>query len=155
MTKTGAFMTCCFFGHKDSPSTIKPALRAVVEDLIRSGRVDSFLVGNHGSFDSMVLSVLCDAKKEYPEITYNVVLAYMPGRKEEYGFIEPMETVYPEGLENVPLRFAISWRNDWMLKESQVVVCFVRHSMGGSSKFVEKAIKQKKEIINLADWYTF
>jgi len=27
--------------------------------------------------------------------------------------------------------------------------------MGGSSKFVEKAIKQKKEIINLADWYTF
>ena len=144
-------MTCCFFGHKDSPSEVKSILRTTVEDLICSGKADSFLIGNHGAFDSMALSVLRDAKKEHPEITYNVVLAYMPGHKEEYNYVDPMETVYPEGLENVPPRFAISWRNDWMLKESQVVVCFVRHSMGGSGKFKEKAIRQKKEVINLAE----
>lgn len=143
-------MVCCFFGHKDSPSTIKPELRAVVEDLICSGKADSFLVGNHGAFDSMVLSVLRDAKEAHPEISYNVVLAYMPGHKEEYEHIDPMETLYPEGLESVPFRFAISWRNDWMLKESEIVVCYVCHTMGGFGKFMEKAIRQQKEVINLA-----
>ena len=74
----------------------------------------------------------------------------MPEKKEEYSYIDPMETLYPEGLESVPRRFAISWRNDWMLKQSDVVVCYVRHSLGGSGKFVEKAIRQKKQVINLA-----
>ena len=57
----------------------------------------------------------------------------------------------PEGLEAVPKRFAISLRNDWMLKQSQIVVCYVWHSMGGSGKFVEKAERQGKRIINLAN----
>lgn len=146
-------MTCCFFGHKDSPSDIRPLLRNTIEQLIELGMADSFLVGNHGAFDSIVLSVLREIKTTHPGITYNVVLAYMPGAKEKYEYIDPTETVYPEGIENVPPRFAISWRNDWMLKESQVVVCFVRHALGGAGKFMEKAIRQKKKVINLADGY--
>lgn len=143
-------MVCCFFGHHDAPSTVKADLLGCIKTLIENGDADSFLVGNHGSFDGMVLAALREAKAAYPHITYNVVLAYMPAEKEEYSYIDPMETVYPEGLESVPKRFAISWRNDWMLKQSDAVVCYVRHSFGGSGKFVEKAIRQKKRVINLA-----
>ena len=82
---------------------------------------------------------------------YNVVLAYMPGTTEEYAYAEPMETMFPEGLESVPKRFAISWRNDWMLKNSDCVIAYVKHNFGGSGKFVEKAEHQGKRVINLAN----
>ena len=143
-------MVCCFFGHRDTPSTVKPDLIECITSLIEEG-VTEFLVGNQGAFDAIVLSALRIVKEQYPHITYNVVLAYMPAKKEEYTYADPMETMYPEGLESVPKKFAISWRNDWMLKESDIVVCYVRHSFGGSGKFVEKAIKQNKRVINLAD----
>ena len=143
-------MVCCFFGHRDTPATVKDDLYKCVLSLIGNG-ADSFLVGNHGQFDGMVLSALRKAKEVHPHISYSVVLAYMPEKKEEYSYIDPMEALYPEGLESVPRRFAISWRNDWMLKQSDVVVCYVRHSLGGSGKFVEKAIRQKKRVINLAN----
>ena len=143
-------MVCCFFGHRDTPSTVKPDLIECITSLTEEG-VTEFLVGNQGAFDAIVLSALRLVKEQHPHITYNVVLAYMPAAKEEYTYADPMETMYPEGLESVPKKFAISWRNDWMLKESDIVVCYVRHSFGGSGKFVEKAIKQNKRVINLAD----
>jgi hypothetical protein len=37
-----------------------------------------------------------------------------------------------------------------MVRESQIVVCFITHSWGGAAQFVEYAEKQGKEIINLA-----
>ena len=135
-------MVCCFFGHHNAPAAVKVDLLECIKNQIENENVDSFLVGNHGSFDGMVLSALRKAKAAYPHITYSVVLAYMPDEKVEYSYVDPMETVYPEGLESLPKRFAISWRNDWMLKQSDVVVCYVWHSFGGSSKFAEKASNQ-------------
>lgn len=143
-------MVCCFFGHHDTPSTVKSALLECIKNLIENEGADTFLVGNQGSFDGMVLSVLRALAVQYPHISYKAVLAYMPGQKEEYRYFDPMETMYPEGLERVPRRFAISRRNDWMLKQSDTVVCYVRHHFGGSGQFVEKAIRQKKRVINLA-----
>ena len=72
-------------------------------------------------------------------------------QKEEYSTLNPEETVYLEGMETAPLRFAISRRNDLMLKEADIVICYVKHSFGGSGKMVDKAIRQKKKVINLAD----
>ena len=141
---------CCFFGHHDASSDVKPLIKAQVEQLITEENICNFLVGNHGAFDGMVYTTLRELRELYPKICFNVVLAYMPSQKEEYNYIDPMDTLYPEGLETVPKRFAISWRNDWMLKQSDIVVCYVRHSMGGSGKFVEKAERQGKRIINLA-----
>ena len=50
--------TCSFFGHHDSPESIKPAIRAAIIDLIEMKNVSRFLVGHHGAFDRMVLNVL-------------------------------------------------------------------------------------------------
>ena len=38
-----------------------------------------------------------------------------------------------------------------MLKRSDHVICYVNHSWGGAAQFVEKAIKQGKVVVNLAD----
>ena len=142
-------MVCCFFGHKDVPSGLTEFLLPVLKDLINEG-VDSFLVGNQGGFDSTVLHTLRLLKEKHPHITYNVVLAYMPGAKEEWSAYDPMETLYPEGLEAVHPRFAISWRNKWMIQESDVVVTYITHSWGGAAQFAELAERKHKRVINIA-----
>ena len=141
--------TCTFFGHHDCLPDVKPALRAAVIDLALNQSVDSFLVGNHGAFDRMVLSVLREMKAVYPHISYTVVLAYMPQKEEEWNDLDYSETMLPEGIELVPRRFAISWRNRWMLSQSAFVITCIDHSWGGAAQFAEMAERQKKTVIRL------
>lgn len=143
-------MVCSFFGHKDAPSEIYEQLVDCIEDLIINRGISNFMVGNQGGFDSMVLKTLRELKQQYPNVCYNVVLAYMPGERQEYELYDPAETFLPEGIETAPKRFAISWRNKWMVRESDVVVCYITHSWGGAAQFVEYAERQGKEVINLA-----
>lgn len=74
----------------------------------------------------------------------------MPKRKEEYSTHSPVETMYPEGLEAVPPRFAISWRNKWMVRESDAVVGYISHAWGGAAQYVEMTQKGKKQVINFS-----
>ena len=45
----------------------------------------------------------------------------------------------------------ISWRNNWMINESDTVICYIRYRTGGAYQFVEKARRKGKNIINLFD----
>ena len=141
-------MGCTFFGHKDAPKEIKPTLRSTLIDLIENKNVTVFYVGNNGNFDTMVLRQLEDLSQTYP-ITYSVVLAYLPTEKNKYDNLT--NTIYPAGLEIVPKRFAISWRNKWMIKQSDVVVTYVTHNFGGAAQFKEMAEKQGKMVIELSE----
>ena len=138
---------CTFFGHRDCPESIKPKLREVLVDLITNHGVDMFYVGHQGQFDTYVHSELKKLKQEYPQINYAVVLAYMPGKKTEYG--DYSDTMLPEGIESVHPHYAISWRNNWMLRESDYVVTYITHTWGGAYQYAEKASRQKKVVINL------
>ena len=140
-------MVCTFFGHKDTPKEIEPTLRSTLINLIENKNVTVFYVGNNGNFDAMVRRQLEDLSHTYP-ITYNVVLAYLPAKKSEYD--DYTNTILPEGIETVPKRFAISWRNRWMIQQSDVVVTYVTHGFGGAAKFKEMAKRQGKTVIELS-----
>ena len=140
---------CTFFGHRDCPDTIKPKLREVLVDLISNHDVDIFYVGHQGQFDAYVRSALRGLKQEYPHIQYAVVLAHMPGKQNEYD--DYSDTMLPEGNESVHPRYAISWRNNWMLKQSCYVVTYITHTWGGAYRFEKKAVAENKLIINLGD----
>ena len=142
-------MVCSFFGHKNTPSEIYVQLRGCIEELIQNRGVDGFIVGNQGAFDSMVLRALRELKQKYSHIRYYVVLAYIPGKAQPYVGYNPNETILPQGIETVPIRFAISWRNKWMVRESDIVIGYVTHSWGGAAQFLEYAHKKGKEVINL------
>lgn len=143
-------MTCCFFGHNEIPSGLSNALEPILETLICEG-ADDFLIGHQGGFDHAVLHLLRRMKEKYPSIQYHVVLAYLPREKEEFSLYAAEETLYPEGLESIHPRFAISWRNKWMINESETVVTYVTHSWGGAAQFAELAKKKGKRIINVAE----
>ena len=141
-------MVVSFFGHKNTPSTVKPLLEQTVQQLIEENEEITFLAGTHGSFDLMVQSVLKEAAERYPEISCYIVLSYLPmGNNEQY----ELPTFYPEGTEFVPKRFAISFSNNYMVNECDTVVCYISHDWGGAAQFVEKAKKRGKAIINLAE----
>ena len=140
-------LACTFFGHSDCPEAIKPNLRAVLIDLIVNQNIEMFYVGNQGQFDAIVRNVLRVLKMDYPSINYAVVLAYMPGKKSEYE--DHSDTMLPEGIEMVHPRYAISWRNNWMLRQSEYVVTYITRTWGGAAQYAAKAKRLKKNVINL------
>ena len=139
--------TSCLFGHREVTHNIRPKLTATIEKVITEDGVTDFYVGHQGQFDSMVYSVLKELKAYYPQIRYTVVLAYMSDEhiKEVYG----EDTLFPDGLESVPKRFAISKRNDWMIQQSGYAVCYVHKITGGAAKFRDKAEKKGLQIIDV------
>lgn len=139
---------CTFFGHRECPDSIKPQLKEVLTDLITNHYVDMFYVGNQGRFDVIVRSVLRELKKENPQINYAVVLAYIPGKQNEYDNYS--DTMLPEGIESVHPRYAISWRNNWILCQSDYVVTYITHPWGGAAQYAAKAARQGKFVVNLA-----
>lgn len=146
-----AMSACTFFGHRESPVTIRPKLRETIIDLIAHHGVDMFYVGQQGKFDAMVRSVLKELVPIYPEVNYAVVLERVPSDRTEFDFRDFSDTMLPEGIEAVHPRFAISWRNKWMLQRSEYIVTYITHSWGGAAQFAEQAKGQKKTVINLAD----
>ena len=138
--------TVTFFGHRDTPKEIEPALRLTLIDLIENKNATVFYVGNHGNFDAMVRRQLEDLSQTYP-ITYSVVLAYLPTEKNKYDNLT--NTIYPEGLENVPKRFAISYRNKWMIQQADTVVSYVIRTYGGAAQFKELAERLDKTVFEL------
>ena len=140
---------CTFFGHRDCPDSIRPKLRSVILDLIAIQGVDMFYVGHQGGFDDLVRGVLRELEQEYSEVRYAVVLAYMPS--EHPTLCDTSDTMLPEGIELVHPCYAISWRNNWMLRQSDFVVAYMTHSWGGAAQYVKMAIRSGKIVINLFD----
>lgn len=133
-----------FFGHRDTPKEIEPALRLTLIDLIENKNATVFYVGNHGNFDAMVRRQLEDLSKTYP-IKYYVVLAYMPSKNDE----SDEHSILPEGIETVPRRFAINYRNKWMLTKSDIVVIYVTRPFGGAWEFKRMAERQSKCVLEI------
>lgn len=140
---------CTFFGHRDCSSVSKELLRKILIELVENCNVDTFYVGHQGGFDGIVRNALRELEQNYPQVRYAVVLAYMPSAlPSEYDL---SDTMLPEGIESVHPRYAISWRNNWMLQRSDFVVAYVSHSWGGATQYVQKAIQSGKTVINLCE----
>ena len=145
-------MNCCtFFGNRSTPQEIEPTLRSALIDLIENKNVTSFYVGNQGNFDAMVRRLLRSLKLSYPQIHYSVVLAYLPKKQDLSNQEDYSDTIYPEGMENTPPRYAICKRNRWMIDRCDFVVTYVQYTLGGAAQFKELAKKKGKIVLNLFD----
>lgn len=137
-------MICTFFGHRDCPDSIEIDLENCLRNLIENAGATAFYVGNQGNFDRLAYKVLKRMKQEYPYIIYTVVLAYMPKKEKQ-----PQETLLPDGIENVPRRFAICYRNRFMLKKADCIIFYVRYTSSGAYTYRIAAEKAGKRCIML------
>lgn len=136
-------MVVTFCGHRQvaQREKVEQWLRCVMVNLLQKGAT-TFYLGAYGDFDSMTASILREYKQSQPQIELIRVLAYPPRGQEGIGYDG---TVYPP-LETIPRRFAITYRNRWMVEASDVVVAYVLHAGGGAAATLRYA-KQKRKVI--------
>ena len=131
--------TCFFIGHREADERLLPELMSVVERLIIEEQVSCFYVGGYGGFDRIAASAIKRSKQNHPEITLMLVLPYHPAERPveiPHGFDG---TYYPEGLEQVPRKFAIVKANEIMVNTSDWLIAYVRHGASNSRKILEYA----------------
>ncbi len=146
----GVYMSSCtFFGHYHLSREIKPKLKETIRKLIVEYNVTDFYLGDKGAFDSMATECVIELSEEYPHIKYSIMLAYMPGKKDPFAKY-PENTVYPEGLEKVPPKFAIIGRNKIMAEKSDYAIVYIYH-FGGAANAAEYADKKGVKIINISN----
>ena len=139
-------MNCVFFGHHDAPMTIKKKVKDAVMLLLKEG-CECFYVGNDGNFDVLVQSVLKEVENERKTLKYKIVLSRIGEKAKSY---EQEKTVLPEGQELCLPKFAISKRNDWMMKKASVLVVYLSNSCSRVAKYVDRAEKKGIKVINSA-----
>ena len=146
-------MTCGFMGHRDAPNEVKKIMEAMVDAVIEKG-VKDFYVGNNGNFDLYAQQVL-ERRCSKTSLQYYILLSF-PFEKALSGMQE--RTLYTEGLEKTPLKFAIAKRNDYLIKKSDVLIVYQKYSFSNCYKLVERALRAGKIVINLAEvekWENF
>lgn len=140
-------ISCTFIGHKDCSQEIIQSLSMTIESLIIRDKVGAFYVGTHGNFDRLVYSVLGELAKKY-DIRIIVVLSYLNNSNVYY---DMSDTEFPAELEKVPPKYAIKKRNEYMLKRSKYLVCYINNAYSNAYKFITFAKRLNIQIINLGE----
>ena len=150
-------MTITFAGHSSISSHNK--VKEMVKEQIRNNIIDVKLVtcylGGYGDFDEICARACRELKQEYDDIEVVYVTPYISlseqakiKEMQSYGLCDT--SIYPP-IENVPLRFAIAKRNEWMMTNADLIIAYVNRSYGGAYKSLQVAKRKKKKIINIYD----
>ena len=132
-------ISCFFIGHREANERLLPRLEWEINRLIEEENVRYFYVGGYGGFDRIAAAAVKHAKQKYPDITLMLVLPYHPAER-------PVDTpngfdgtYYPNGLENIPRRYAIVRTNKIMVDTCDWLVCYVQHGASNSRNLLEYA----------------
>ncbi len=134
--------TCFFIGSRHATIRIKEKLAEAIEKHITEYGVTTFIVGHYGSFDSLVISVLRETKKRHENIKLYLLAPYAFNQQTENP--ESFDGIfYPEGLEFVPMRYAIVQANRYMVQQSDYLISYP--GVCNSLKIVEYAQRREKK----------
>lgn len=136
--------TCFLFGHRDAPESILHNIEDAAEALYTQHGIREFVVGSYGNYDRLAALALTTAKTRHKDITLRLLLPYHPAERP----VTPPQsfdgTVYPEGLECVPRRYAIVRANQHMVRAADAIICFVQYP-GNTQKLLELAQKRAEK----------
>jgi uncharacterized phage-like protein YoqJ len=144
-------MIVTFCGHAQYHATSEHELQilAFLEETIKNMPACIYL-GQHGDFDRFAYHCCKKYKKSHPAVSLVFVTPYLrtKGRElqSDYDVI-----IYPE-IENKPPRFAITYRNRYMVDQADYVVAYVSRNWGGAYEMYRYARKKGKKILNLANF---
>ena len=146
-------MIISFCGHSNFVTTkeYEQILLSFFYDRVGDYSAEMYL-GDYGNFDSFAYRCCELYKKTHPKVSLAFVTPYLDNdyltkrllyRENNYDSI-----IYPE-IEDKPKRFAISYRNKFMIDKADCVVAYVTHSFGGAYSTYRYAKSKCKEIFNL------
>lgn len=132
---------------------IENHLSEVVKNLIIYHDVSEFWLCEQGTFDNLSRIVLKELRKEFEHINLCILPAYYPSNaKMDWIDDNDYDLMYPEEVAKAPPQVAILKRNEYIAKNADYIVCYIKKKSGGAYKAVEKARKYNKKIINLAEY---
>ncbi len=150
-------MIISFIGHRsvlDYEDTKKKLKSILAQILTQCGDI-SFYCGGCGDFDSLCASVCRELREEGERLKIIYVTPYLTishqKRVEEMKRLKLYDGVVYPPIEDTPLRFAISKRNEWMMEQADIVIAYVKHDFGGAYRAVLTAKRRNKKIINICD----
>lgn len=150
-------MIITFVGHSTlvNHNEIEDKLKLALKDYLTKKERTYFYCGGYGAFDELCASVCRQLKKEYPNTEIVYVTPYISlSHQEKMNYLIHSKlydsTIYPP-IENVPPKYAILRRNEWMIDRADIVISYVTHNHGGAYKSLQFARKKKKDIIELCD----
>ena len=145
-------MIITFCGHSNYlfSDEEKEKLKQLLLEEIRKNPTCKFYLGGYGDFDSLCLRTLRKLKTDFPDIELLFITPYLDKNYSKLEFAKYYydDVIFPP-IENVPRKFAILKRNEWMVDEADLVIAYVMYSWGGAAKTLEYAKRKKKTILNL------
>ncbi|MBE6547872.1 MAG: hypothetical protein E7667_03205 [Ruminococcaceae bacterium] len=148
-------MIITFCGHSNfiPASELEQKMFSIFENEIGDTYAELYL-GGYGNFDSFALSCGRHYKQAHPNVKLIFVTPYLSLSYQEnhlkYNKLLYDEIIYPE-IENAPPKFAISYRNKWMVEKADLVIAYVKNEQGGAYKTCRYAQRKNKRIFNLAN----
>ena len=152
--------TVCFTGHRNldsySPSSVSKSLNKALRILISHG-VERFMAGGALGFDTLAALCVLELKEEFPHISLGLIL---PCKNQTKLWSDSNKTIYNEILKEADCVEYIAEtytancmhdRNRRLVDKSDMCVAFFEHSGGGTAYTVAYALKQGKEVINIAE----
>lgn len=150
-------MIVTFCGHSDFVKKDKynDSVYQFLEEKVGNNYTD-FYLGGYGNFDNFAYECCLEYKKTHPNVSLVFVTPYLTleyqknhlnYKKDLYDLI-----IYPE-IEDKPLKFAITYRNRWMIDKADYVISGVSHPWGGAYKTYQYAKRKKKTIYSVTDTY--
>ena len=142
-------MIVTFCGHSDyrESSSDEDKILSILEENTAGQKVD-FYLGGYGNFDNFAYNCSKKYKALHPSARLIFITPYYPPRETPQHYDE---IIYPS-LENIPLKFAISHRNRWMIDKADIVIAYICHKVGGAYKSLALAKHQNKPIFNIANY---
>ena len=139
-------MSMCFMaGHADAPMELLPRIVEQAQQLVERWGVTRFLVGHYGNFDRLAVQAIKQLKIAYPQIKLILLLPYYSANQTMEISNEFDETIYPEGLETVPYRYAIVKANRWAVAAADHMMVHQHYSVGNTFRLMKYAQSVEKK----------
>ena len=122
--------------------------------MIVNHNVKEFWVGNYGRFDGCSASVIRELQKTYTDIELDLVIPYSTKSINEYKelYYKKCETILVADIpENTPKRFHITKANEYMVNNSDFLICYIQRPWGGAITTYKYAKRKKLQIFNVAE----
>lgn len=134
---------CFLFGHATISRDMVAQIKAVAQYHYLNHGIRTFVVGNRGDFDRHAAAAICSLKKQYPDITLLLLLAYHPSER-AVTLSESFDNSYYPPLGAVPKPFSIVRANRYMVKQADSIICYATHP-GNARNLLDYARQLQKK----------
>ena len=142
------------FGHRDCCPcrAIDEQFYLLLKELICAKSFVEIYVGRNGEFDIYAATVVKRIQKAIGKAN-NELVCVLPYVAKDMEYYEAYydRVIIPECVGRIHPKAAITKRNQWMVEQSDLLICYVEREKGGAYAALKYAKKLQKTIINLAE----